>query len=429
MGFSLRRRSRVNWFGLLGFIVGIIGIGSVVYQQVGIPTFVKELPFMPRTPTPTPVAVDDGAALMRLADQLWQQGRMEDAAAAYSETTKVAATGARELDDLADEFTRQDKPADAAIKRYMAGQASVRTVLAYARWARILALRGWNAEVTAQAVEKARTAVELDPKNSEARATLILAYDRNNQYDAAIEVGRQATDLDKANADAFGFLAEAYADKLPQDPRAHAAADTAVKTDDKSAFAHRNLGYVLETEGDYREAAAEYLKAINLAPTVAPFYMDLGRVYYMKLEKFDEAVGALKRATELDPNNPQAHTELGRCYYTRGDYQNALASLQRAITADPKYAPAYAYLGWVYYFGLHQYEKAVPQFQKTLELGRYSAGRAAEYYTELGWSLYFLGKCADARPAFQRALDLLASQPDANIAAQAYNGLAACPVR
>jgi tetratricopeptide (TPR) repeat protein len=367
--------------------------------------------------------------LMLLADQLWQQGRLQDAAAAYEETTKVAARGASELSALADEFTRQDKPADAAIKRYQAGQASARTASAYARWARILALRGWNADVAAQGVNTARKAVDLDPKNAEARATLILAYDRAGQYDAAIEAGRQATELDKANADAFAFLAEAYADKLPLDPRAHAAADTAVKLNGDSVFAHRNLGYVLETEGDYREAAAEYMKAITLAPTLAPLFMDLGRVYYIKLEKLDEAVSALRRATELDPNNPQAHTELGRCYYTRGDFLNALASLQRAIAADPKYATAYGYLGWVYYFGLHQYEKAIPQFQKALELGRFSAGRTAEYYTELGWSLYFLGRCPEARPAFQRALDLLASQPDANIAAQAYNGLAACPAR
>ncbi len=429
MGFSFRRRSRVNWFGLIGFAVGIVGIGALIYQQVGIPAFVQTLPFMPRTPTPTPAVVDDGATLMRLADQFWQQGRLEDASIAYEETAKVAARGAAELNALADEFTRQDKPADSAIKRYQAGQATARTVLAYARWARILALRGWNADMTAQAVEKARAAVDLDPKNAEARAALVLAYDRAGQYDAAIDAGRQATELDKGNADAFAFLAEAYADKLPMDKRARDAARMAVQINDKSPFAHRNLGYVLETEGDYREAAAEYLKAINLAPTLAMPYMDLGRVYYVKLDKFDEAVVALRRATELDPNNPQAHTELGRCYYTRGNYEGALMALQRAVTVDPKYANAYAYLGWVYYFGLHQYEKAVPQLQKALELGRFSAGRAAEYYTELGWSFYFLGKCADARPAFQRALDLLTSQPDANIAAQARNGLAACPAR
>ena len=70
-----------------------------------------------------------------------------------------------------------------------------------------------------------------------------------------------------------------------------------------------------------------------------------------------------------------------------------------------------------------------PQFQKALELGRFPAARAAEYSTELGWSLYFLNRCSEARPAFQKALDLLASQPDPNIAAQAQNGLKSCAGR
>jgi tetratricopeptide (TPR) repeat protein len=429
MGISFRRRSRFNWPLLIILLIAVAGGGYYVYQSVGVPPFVQTLPFMPKTPTPTPVAIDDGSTMMALADQLWQRGRLEDAATAYEEAARLATTGADALNSLADDFTRQDRPADAAIRRYQAGQALARGAAAYARWARILAYRGWNTDMTAQAVEKARKAVELDPKSSEARAILALAYDRNQQYDAAIQAAREATTLDPNNADAFAFLAEAYDDKVPLDPRAREAVQTALSLNDKSPYAHRNYAYILETEGDYRAAAAEYLKAIALAPALSPFYLDLGRVYYIKLDKHEDAVTALRRATELDPTSPLAHTELGRCFYSKGDYAGALDSLQRATAADPKYATAYGYLGWVYYFGLHQYDKAIPQFQKALELGRFSAGRTAEYYAELGWSYYFMGKCADARPAFQKALDLLASQPDPNIAAQAQNGLNACPAR
>ncbi len=424
---DFRRRSRVNWVGVIGLLVGLVGIGSLLYQNVGVPPFLQSLPFVPKTPTPTPIAIDDGSTAFNLGDQFWQQGKLEDAAAAYEEATKAATKGAEAYTRLADDFTRQNKPADAVIKQFQATQAIARSAMAYARWARILALRGWNAEMTAQAVEKALQAVKLDSKNGEARAVLALAYDRNNQYDAAIQAALDAVGQDPANADAFAFLAEAYADKLPLDKKARDAIQKALKANDKSVYAHRNYGYVLETEREYREAAAEYLKAIALAPALSPLYLDLGRVYYLKLDKFDDAISALRRATELDPKNPQVHTELGRCYYSQGDYEAALTQLQKAIAADAKYATAYGYLGWVYYFGLRQYEKAIPQFQKALELGRFSAGRTAEYYTELGWSFYFMGKCTDARPNFQKALDLLASQPEPNLIKQAQDGLNACP--
>ena len=429
MGISFRRRRKVNW-PLVGVVLLLLALGGAALIQLkGLPAAARDLPFMPKTPTPTPVPVDDGSILMALGDSLWQQGRLVDAADAYQEATLAAAAGADLLTTIAEGYSQQDRLADAAIKRYYAGQARSRAALARARRARIFAIRGWNPAMTAQAVEEARKAVELDREDGEILATLALAYDRDGKYDAAIQAALAAVAKDGKNAEAHAYLAEAYADKQPLDPRAKASARLAVQLDDMSAYAHRNLGYILETEGDYREAAAEYLKAIALAPNLAALYLDLGRVYYVKLDRYEDAVAALRRAVDLDPLNPLAHTELGRCYHSRSDFRLAEASLQRATAVDPGYANAYAYLGWVYYFGLRQYDKAVPQLQKALELGRFSAGRMAEYSTELGWSLYFLNRCSEARPAFQKALDLLAGQPDPNISTQARNGLSACAGR
>jgi tetratricopeptide (TPR) repeat protein len=429
MSLTFRRRSRLHWPGLVVLLALVAGGGWFAYQYVGVPQWLQTMPFIPRTPTPPPVVVNDGSAMMALGEQLLQTGNLQDAVTAFEAAAKTAASGAEEMRQLAEEFARQEKPADSAIKSYYAGKAAERASTAHARIARILALRGWNAAMTTRAVEEALKALELNPANADARAVLILAYDRNNQYDAAIQAGKEATGLDTTNAEAFSFLAEAYADKTPLDPRAREAALTALRLSDKSPYVRRNYGYVLETEGDYAGAAGEYLNAIALAPAFGPLYLDLGRVYYMKLNKYDEAITVLRRATELDPTNPQAFTELGRCYYTKSDFAGALKALLVATSGDSGYANAYGYLGWVYYFGLHQYDKAAPQFIKALELGRFSAGRAAEYYTELGWSYYFTGKCAEARPAFQKALDLLSSQPDENIIGQARNGLAACPLK
>jgi tetratricopeptide (TPR) repeat protein len=424
---DFRRRSRVNWVGVLGLLVGIAGIGSLVYQQIGIPAFVQSLPFMPKTPTATPVAIDDGSASLGMAEALWQNGQLAEATQAYENAAKIATAAAETFARLAQEAASQQGSADASLRQTQAAQATARAAQAYAREARILALRSWSADMGAQAVERARRAIQLDPKSGEARAVLVLALDRSGQLDAGMQAAREALDLDANNAEAHAFLAEVYADKYPLDKRAVEEVQAALKLNDKSALAHRIYGYVLETSGDYTGAAAEYNKATTLALTLSPLYVDLGRVYYVKLGKFEDAITALRRASELDPTSPLVYTELGRCYYTQGDSAAALAQLQRAIAVDANYPAAHGYLGWVYYFSLKQYSKAIPEFQRALELGQFAAGRTAEYYIEMGWSYYFVGKCTDARPNFQKALDLLASQPDVNLVKQAQDGLNACP--
>ena len=45
---------------------------------------------------------------------------------------------------------------------------------------------------------------------------------------------------------------------------------------------------------------------------------------------------------------------------------------------------------------------------------------------ETGWSYLFIGKCAEARTHFQKALELLAAAPDAAIAEQVQKGIDAC---
>jgi Flp pilus assembly protein TadD len=58
-----------------------------------------------------------------------------------------------------------------------------------------------------------------------------------------------------------------------------------------------------------------------------------------------------------------------------------------------------------------------------------SAGLVAEFNMELGWSYYKLARCSDARPAFNRSIELISRSPGpgaSNIMKQALEGLDAC---
>ena len=84
----------------------------------------------------------------------------------------------------------------------------------------------------------------------------------------------------------------------------------------------------------FREAFAAADRAVALAPDLAEAYS--GRAF-LRLSTFDVA-GAesdLKRALELDPNDPTVHRRSGFAHEARGEGEAAIASLRRAVELDP----------------------------------------------------------------------------------------------
>lgn len=61
----------------------------------------------------------------------------------------------------------------------------------------------------------------------------------------------------------------------------------------------------------------------------------------------DEVKTYLRAALKLEPNNEEAHYNLGTCYLWSGQLSRAERHLRRAVAIDSKYAKAYARLGRV----------------------------------------------------------------------------------
>ena len=423
---TFRRRRHINWFSVFSLLVGLIGIGLFLYQRFGFPTAVDQLPIFPKpTPTVTPT-IDDGAAALRQAERLFTEGKLTEAAEQYGTAVAAAERAQADFIFLADRLETAGNDAEATARRKDAQDALLRAGTGYTHWCKILALRG----LAADAIVRCNRAIEINNRSAEAYAYLALAYDRNNEFDKAISAAQRATDLDATLAEGYAFLAEAYADKSPFEKRNLETAQKAVSVNEKSGFAQRNLGWVYETEGKYREAALAYQKATELMPTLGYFHLDLCRAHKARGLP-EEAVTACLKATELDGENPETFDRLGQIYYDMMDNQKALAQFERAVEVDPGYAIAYGHIGWVYYFRMNAWQKAATAFEKAIELGasKLSVGLIAEFNTELGWSYYRLNRCSDARPAFDRTLGLLARQTGpgvANLVQQAKDGLQAC---
>ena len=147
-------------------------------------------------PTPTPTVT--AAYYVGQGDDLYSQGRYDQAIAAYQQAVE------------------QDP----------------KQAMAYARASRLLAFRGHHRE----AVRHANLGVEAGPTSVEARAALCMALDWNGQYDEAILTCLEAVDMNPDYANSYAYLAEAYADKAVWS-KAIEMAEKAVALDEQSVDA------------------------------------------------------------------------------------------------------------------------------------------------------------------------------------------------
>jgi Tfp pilus assembly protein PilF len=175
----------------------------------------------------------------------------------------------------------------------------------------------------------ARKAVQLDPRLAEAHIVLGRIYQVfSGQRDLAVEEFKTALDLDPHNSDAIQGLAESY-DQLGRDADAEAAFKRAVQLRHWSWSAHNKLASYYFHHHRYADAEAEYRAALKVAPDNAAVYGNLGMTL-MDQDKTADAVDALKRSIELEPGYA-ALDNLASLYYRQRKFRDAAADYRKAL--------------------------------------------------------------------------------------------------
>jgi tetratricopeptide (TPR) repeat protein len=100
------------------------------------------------------------------------------------------------------------------------------------------------------------------------------------------------------------------------------------------AVAHGSLGGVLLQERAFREAAAEFQAAIDLYAEESRFHLGLGMAF-LGLRDIDLAVRTLKRAQDLSPQEAEIYRQLGEAHYQRKDFGEALQTWEEGLRIRP----------------------------------------------------------------------------------------------
>jgi superkiller protein 3 len=199
------------------------------------------------------------------------------------------------------------------------------------------------------AAELMARAVEVDPTFAVAHYHLGAVHlALGNRWKAAAQF-RASTQVDPNIPEPFKALGDIFLSS----PRrlfdqAIEAYERAIAIRPHYAEAHVGLGDAKAAKGENEAAIAHYQKALSLDPLNARVQFALGKIYYSEKGLYYEAVGAYKKAIDLDQSFLEARMGLGEIYEEKGLYKDAVAEYKKVIEIEPKHTAAHYNLAMAY---------------------------------------------------------------------------------
>jgi Flp pilus assembly protein TadD len=162
------------------------------------------------------------------------------------------------------------------------------------------------------------------------------------------------------------------------------------------AEVHNIAGLLKWNSGWHEQAAADYSRAIELAPGNGDAYRRLGMVFN-DLKEHDQALAAFRRAVELEPDYHRNHQALGDFWMKRADYAEAIRHFRRTVEVAPDEPVAHFVLAAAYATS-GRFPESEAELRVALSLGETPAALNA-----LGMALVYQGRDREAVPYFTQA--------------------------
>ncbi len=184
----------------------------------------------------------------------------------------------------------------------------------------------------------------------------------------------------------YGYVSpkEAY-------PQTKAAAMKALELDATLGEAQASLAMAsMNYDWDWSAAEREFRKAIELNPNYANahhWYAD----YLSAVGRHEEAITESKRASELDPISPIINAWLGWRYFFARQYDLAIEQYLKTLEMDPTFVPAHLVLGQGYE-QKSMPEKAIDELKKAVSL----SGGSSVYVSSLAHAYAIAGRRKEA---------------------------------
>jgi eukaryotic-like serine/threonine-protein kinase len=150
-------------------------------------------------------------------------------------------------------------------------------------------------------------------------------------------------------ADVYVLLGD-FRDMLPAEAYRHArrAVEEALRLDPLLAEAHTTRGWLaFAVDRDWTTAERSFERAVELNPGYATAHQWRGE-FLAAMGRFEDALAAAQRATDLDPLALMPQAIHGWIAYMAGRHDEALALFSEVLERDPGFRPARLYRAWSY---------------------------------------------------------------------------------
>jgi tetratricopeptide (TPR) repeat protein len=180
----------------------------------------------------------------------------------------------------------------------------------------------------------------------------------------------------------------------------------------RAAKLYTLMGHILFLDGQYLNSAIAWKKAQAIAPLDDPTRFSLAMAY-LQLNRPDWGRDELQRLSQRDPENTLYLYWLAKLDYDARAYIPAINRLRRVIELDPNMMRAYNNLG-LCYDSMGQFDEAIQSFTRAIELNRKQEQPSAWPPLNLAVSLISLNRLDEAVARLNEALTYNPKFPQAH---------------
>jgi tetratricopeptide (TPR) repeat protein len=260
-----------------------------------------------------------------------------------------------------------------------------------------------EANKPAQAVETFRKMIELGDENAtRGYEQIIETYRDNRQWQAATDVALEAAKKFPDDRELQMTAASQQADMGDADA-AIARVKTMLKGTPEDRTVYLALAQMNSRVKNWKDAEADINKALDLSTKQEDrdYVLFVQGSIYERQKKYDLAEEVFRKVIADDPKNAQALNYLGYMLADRGTrVEEALGYIRRAVALDPQNGAYIDSLGWAY-FRLGNYDLAEENLRRASE----RIGNDPTVHEHLGELYQKTGRLKLAAANFERALE------------------------
>jgi tetratricopeptide (TPR) repeat protein len=248
-----------------------------------------------------------------------------------------------------------------------------------------------------QALTYLKYAIQVNPRNAGALDHMGLIYGNQGKWKEACDAHQKAVEFSSpatAAVQAHFATALVHLGKLQE---AEAVAGRAVADAVEDPEVLRVWAAIKSDLGSHAEALTALNRSLQLDPENASGLYNLGLIY-QRVGRETEAIAAFQQAVSVDPHHAEALNTLGAISAERGSWQEATAFFTRAIETRPGFAEAHRNLGLVY-AQQGKWKEAEAAFSAAVDL----RPGYADAQNDLGGVYLKTERYREALPLFQQA--------------------------